>query len=263
MSQSTNQPIQTNHVPADAASEVGRMDYIIRSALSGLRTAIPVKIISVTNAGGLSPIGKVSVQPLVSSVDGNGKAWEHGIIHNVPYMRIQGGTNGIILDPSVGDVGIATVCDRDISTVKNTGKVAAPGSNRKNDMSDMVYLMTIIGAAPTQYVQFNSSGITIHSPVKVNITAPQIDATATTQVHLTAPNVTVDAATVFRVNSAAIELNGPITQISGSGTAEFAGNITTPGTVTATTDVVGGGKSVKSHKHGGVTTGGGQTGVPV
>lgn len=248
MSQSTNQPIQTNHVPADAASEVGRMDYIIRSALSGLRTSMPVKVISVTNSGGVSAIGKLSVQPLVSSVDGNGQAWEHGIIHNVPYMRIQGGANGIILDPVVGDIGIATVCDRDISTVKNTGAIAAPGSNRKNDMSDMVYLMTIIGAAPTQYVQFNSSGITILSPTKVTISAPTVQ---------------VDASSVFRVNSAAIQLNGPITQVSGSGNAAFAGNITTPGTVTATTDVVGGGKSLNSHKHGGVTTGGGQTGVPV
>ena len=257
MSQETNPPIQTNHVASDAASEVGRMNFIIRSALSGLRTAMPVKVISVSNAGGISPIGTVDVQPLVSAVDGNGTAWAHGIIYNVPYMRIQGGSNGIILDPIVGDVGIATVCDRDISTVKNTGAVSAPGSNRKNDMSDMVYLMTIIGAAPTQYIQFNSSGITVHSPVKVNITAPEIDATATTLVHLTAPTVTVDASSVFRVNSAAIQLNGPITQVSGSGDAAFAGNITTPGDVTAN------GTSVHTHKHGGVQTGSGQTGVPV
>lgn len=257
MSQSTNQPIQTNHVPADNASDVGRMDFIVRSALSGLRTAIPVKVVAVTNSGGLSPIGTVDVQPLVSSVDGNGQSWAHGIIHGVPYMRIQGGSNGVILDPVVGDIGIGTVCDRDISTVKNTGAVAAPGSNRKNDMSDMVYLMTIIGAAPTQYIQFNSSGITVHSPIKVNITAPEIDATADTLVHLTAPTITMDASSVFRVNSAAIQLNGPITQVSGSGNATFAGNITTPGDVTAN------GTSVHTHKHGGVTTGGGQTGTPV
>jgi len=116
---------------------------------------------------------------LVSAVDGNGQAWAHGIIHNVPYMRIQGGSNGVILDPVVGDIGIGTVCDRDISTVKSTGAVAAPGSNRKNDMSDMVYLMTIIGAAPTQYIQFNSSGITILSPTQVTITAPNISSSGT------------------------------------------------------------------------------------
>lgn len=240
MSQSTNS-IQTNHVPADAASEVGRMDYIIRSALSGLRTAIPVKVISVTNSGGVSAIGKVSVQPLVSSVDGNGQTWEHGIIHNVPYMRIQGGSNGVILDPVVGDVGIATVCDRDISTVKNTGAVSAPGSNRKNDMSDMVYLMTIIGAAPSQYIQFNSSGITILSPTKVKINAPNVEINAGTECKITAPTIT---------------LNGALNQTSGAA-ATFSGSMTVTGDVTAA------GTSVHTHKHGGVTTGGGQTGTPV
>lgn len=179
MSQSTNQPIQTNHVPADNASEVGRMDFIIRSALSGVRTSIPVQVISVTNNGSLTGIGRVAVQPLVSSVDGAGQAWPHGIIYNVPYMRLTAGANGIIIDPVVGDIGIATVADRDISTVKNTAEVSAPGSNRKHDLSDMVYLMSIISDPPTQYIQFNSSGLTIHSPTAITITAPTINSSGT------------------------------------------------------------------------------------
>lgn len=178
MSQQTNSVV-SNHVASDNASDVGRINFIIRTALSGLRTAIPVMIKSVTNSGGVSPIGTVSVQPLVSAVDGSGVTWPHGIIYNVPYLRIQGGANGIILDPVVGDIGLAIVCDRDISTVKNTQKISAPGSTRKNDMSDMVYLQTIIGAAPTQYVQFNSSGITILSPTAVKIQAPAINSNGT------------------------------------------------------------------------------------
>lgn len=39
--------------------------------------------------------------------------------------------------------------------------------------------------------------------------------------------------------------------------------ITIHGTVTVTGDVIADGISLKTHKHGGVTTGGGQTGVPV
>jgi len=256
MYQSTNQPIQTNHVPADNASEVGRMDFIVRSALSGLRTAIPVKVVAVTNSGGVSPIGTVDVQPLVSSVDGNGQAWAHGIIHGVPYMRIQGGANGVILDPVVGDIGIGTVCDRDISTVKNTGAVAAPGSNRKNDMSDMVYLMTIIGQAPTQYVQFNSSGITILSPTKVTINAPNVEVDASTMVKVVSPNVEIDASSACTINAPSIVLNGAVSQTSG-GAATFSGSMTVTGDVTAA------GTSLHTHKHGGVTTGGGQTGTPV
>ena len=171
VSQGTSGGVTSNLVPADYASEIGKLKFVINSALAGLKVAMPVKVISVSNSGGLSPIGTVNVQPMVSMLDGSGEAWPHGIIHNVPYMRIQGGANGIILDPAIGDIGIATVCDRDISTVQNTGKVSAPGSLRKNDMSDMVYLMTIIGSAPTQYIQFNSAGITITSPTAVTINA--------------------------------------------------------------------------------------------
>ena len=185
MSQETNNGIITNLVPADYSSEIERLKAIINNSLSGLRTAMPVKIISVSNNGGLSPIGTVNVQPMVSMLDGSGNAWPHGIIYTVPYMRIQGGANGIILDPAIGDIGIATVCDRDISTVQNTGKVSTPGSLRKHDMSDMVYLMTIIGAAPTQYIQFNSAGITITSPTAVTINADvTINGTLTNNGHL-------------------------------------------------------------------------------
>lgn len=256
MSQTTNQPIQTNLVAGDDLSEIGRLDFVIKSALSGLRTAIPVKVVSVTNSGGVSPVGKLDVQPLVSMLDGSGTIWNHGTIYNVPYMRIQGGSNGIILDPAVGDIGIATVCDRDISGVKNTGKVSAPASNRKNDLSDMVYLMTIIGAAPTQYVQFNSSGITILSPTKVTITAPNAQINASTACNVTTANMTIDASSACTINAPSIVLNGAISQ-TGGGAAQFSGSMTVTGDVSAQ------GTSVHTHRHSGVTPGGGDTGGPV
>jgi phage baseplate assembly protein gpV len=205
-------------VAGDNASDVGRLQFVIRAALSGLRTAMPVRVEAVTNDGGLSPIGTVDVQPLVSSVDGDEGTWEMPLISNVPYMRIQGGTNGIIIDPVVGDIGIATTCDRDISTVKNTSDISAPGSVRKHDMSDIVYLMTIIGAEPTQYVQFNTEGITINSPNAITINAPEINS---------------------------------------NGTWNHTG------TITASGDVEGSGTSLHTHIHGGVQTGGGQTGTPI
>jgi len=193
--------LQTNHVPADNASEIGRLNFIIKSAMSGLRTAMPVKVLSVTNSGGVSPVGYLSVQPLVNAVDGNLNSWIHAPIYNVPYMRIQGGSNGIILDPVVGDIGIATICDRDITTVKSAKKVSAPGSNRKNDMSDMVYLMTIIGAAPTQYVQFNSSGITITSPTNVTINAPTAVVNSSTNVTMNTPLLKVSGDIIDNYNT--------------------------------------------------------------
>ena len=199
MSQKTN--IQTNHVASDNASEVNRLNYIIKTALSGLRTAMPVQIMSVTNSGGVSSIGYVGVKPLISNLDGEGQVWEHATIYNVPYMRIQGGSNGIILDPVVGDIGLAIVCDRDITTVKNAKKVSAPGSLRKNDMSDMVYLMTIIGAAPTQYVQFSSSGITITSTNNVTVNAPTAIVNSTTNVTMNTPILKVSGDIIDNYNT--------------------------------------------------------------
>ena len=51
----------------------------------------------------------------------------------------------------------------------------------------MVYLMTIIGSAPTQYVQFNSSGITITSPVNVTVNAPTAIVNSSTSVTMNTP----------------------------------------------------------------------------
>lgn len=174
MSQQTS-----NFVTADNSSDIGRMKFIIATALSGIRTAIPVQIMSVTNNGGVSPIGTVSVKVLVQAKDGNGNAIPHGTIYNCPYMRVQGGTNAIILDPQVGDIGLGIVCDRDISAVQNARSEAPPGSSRKNNLSDMVYLTTIISATtPVQYIQFNDSGITINTQNKIILNGNEVDINA-------------------------------------------------------------------------------------
>jgi phage baseplate assembly protein V len=50
--------------------------------------------------------------------------------------------------------------------------------------------------------------------------------------------------------------------VSITGNLAIDGDLTATGTATADTDVVGGGKSLKGHKHLGVTAGGGVSGVP-
>lgn len=47
-----------------------------------------------------------------------------------------------------------------------------------------------------------------------------------------------------------------------TGDVTITGNVSVSGTVEASTDVIGGGKSLKGHKHGGVTAGSAQTGAP-
>lgn len=71
-------------------------------------------------------------------------------------------------------------------------------------------------------------------------------------------DVTTTGETSF--TASAFEFTGPATFVS---PATFNENVQVDKTLTATTDVVGGGKSLKLHKHGGVSTGGAQTTAPV
>jgi phage baseplate assembly protein V len=51
--------------------------------------------------------------------------------------------------------------------------------------------------------------------------------------------------------------------VEAPGGTSWTGNIDVEGTVTASEDVIGGGKSLKGHKHSGVQAGAAQTGAPV
>ncbi len=59
-----------------------------------------------------------------------------------------------------------------------------------------------------------------------------------------------------------VELDADTTITVNSPTTNWTGDINVTGTVTATTDVVGGGISLNSHTHSGVQSGGSSTGGP-
>lgn len=210
-----------------AASQFNSISFLVNQILNGKNVAGLVQIKAVTNTGGLSPVGFVDVQPMVNQLDGNGNAIPHGTIHNLIYFRLQGGANAVIIDPQVGDIGFAVFADRDISAVKATKAIGNPGSSRRADMADGAYFGGFLNGTPTQYIQFSAGGISVTSPTKITLTAPVVEIDASTNVAINTPVVAASA------------------------------------TITAATDVVGGGKSLKTHVHSGVSTGGSNTGGPV
>lgn len=147
--------------------------FMIRQQMANLNTSMPVQVLSVSGIG-VEPVGFVSIRILVDQVTGNDMTISHGEITNVPYMRLQGGTNAVIIDPEVGDIGMACFCSRDISAVKNARQSAPPGSRRMYDFSDCMYVGGFLNAAPAQYIQFTAGGIIVHSPVKVRAEAPTV-----------------------------------------------------------------------------------------
>jgi hypothetical protein len=159
---------------------------------------------------------------------------QHGTTYHLPYMRVQGGKNAFICDPAVGDIGFAVICDRDISTVKNTKAAANPATSRRFSISDGLYVGGVLNDTPEQYIQFTDTGITIAD--KNN-------------------NTLVSSATgwaftgVVTINGA-LQLGGNIESVTGG---TYSGNFSTSGTITAA------GVGLASHHHV-APSGGGNTG---
>jgi hypothetical protein len=192
--------------PADSSTEPSAHHAVINAIIGRLATTAIVQVLAVTNAGGVSPVGFVDVQPMVNQMDGAGNPTPHGTIHNMPYFRLQGGTSAIILDPVVGDIGIAVFCSRDILQVKRTKAIANPGTAGRFDWADGLYIGGVLNGVPTQYIQFSNTGIAISTPNTLTVTA----------------NNTV--------------INSPVTV---NGTTTLTGNVATTGTLTNNSHSVG------------------------
>lgn len=164
--------LQTAH---NTASDFSAHEFLIKMAINKIWVSTLVQVKAVTNAGGLSPVGYVDVQPMVNMLDGANNATPHGTIYHIPYLRLQGGTNAIILDPVINDIGICVFAHSDITSVKNTGAISNPNSGRNNAPADGLYIGGVLNGVPQQYIMFAGGGISVISPTKVTISAPNLE----------------------------------------------------------------------------------------
>lgn len=137
-----------------STSDYNSILSIIKQVLGETRTVTLVQIVKVTVSDAVGPVGFCDVLPIVNMLDGLGTAYKHSNVFGLCYFRLQGGPNAVIMDPKIGDIGIAVISDRDISTVKKTKKQGNPGSRRRFSLSDGIYLGGVLNGAPTQYVRF-------------------------------------------------------------------------------------------------------------
>jgi hypothetical protein len=160
--------------PGTSASEYNALAFVVGQLLQKMQTVTLVRVVAVSNDGGVSPVGTVDVQPLVNQMSGDRKPTPHGTVYGVPYFRLQGGTDAVILDPKVGDIGMCAFASRDISAVKVAKAPANPGSFRMYDWADGLYFGGLLNGAPTQYVRFYAGGVDVVSPGVVTIQAPTV-----------------------------------------------------------------------------------------
>lgn len=160
--------------PNTRVNQFNAVTFVVEEILSVRNHTALVKVVAVRSAGEVAEVGFVDVQIMINQIDGDGKAWPHVTVNNVPYMRLQGGANAIIIDPQVNDIGMCVFADRDISAVKATRAVANPGSMRRADIADGLYVGGFLNAAPQQYMRFTTAGIEIVSPTQIKLSSPDI-----------------------------------------------------------------------------------------
>lgn len=146
--------------PNDFGSDFNVTCFIVRQMMAQMDTMKLVQVKAVTGGGGaIAAAGTVDVLPLVNQIDGNNNATPHGTVYGIPWWRLQGGDSAVICDPVVGDIGYVSVADRDISSVKTNKAQANPGSNRKFNISDGIYVGGTLNDVPVQYLLLNADGV--------------------------------------------------------------------------------------------------------
>jgi hypothetical protein len=210
---------------SDSTTDFAKHSFLITQILARVRTMCLVEVMASTNDGEVVPPGTVNVRPLVNLIDGEGNASSHGMIFNIPVFRLQGGGNAIILDPEIGDIGWMAVADRDISSVKVNRARSNPGTFRRFDLCDGVYMGALLGNAPNQYVAFTPTGITIADmnenvitmgPAGITMTAPAgITMTAPAGITMTAPGVVSQSGTTTTTTPSSIVINAATVSVNG------------------------------------------------
>ena len=146
--------------PFSDASDYNAISFIIARALDEVQTLSIVQVKAVDTGA-----QTVDVLVLVNLISGGNLSIPHGVISARPYLRLQGGSSAIILDPVAGDIGLMVFASRDLSAVIAAKGAANPGSQRRFSWSDGIYFGGILNADATQYIQFlpGAAGLKVES----------------------------------------------------------------------------------------------------
>ena len=209
------------------------------SLITNVNTAIPCKVVAIEKQEqrGVNIVGFVDIQLMIEQTNGQKKGNETAIICNVPYVRIQGGTNAVIIDPEINDLGVAIFASRDITNFKEARRQTPPATWRKFSISDAIYIGGIRNQKPVQYIHFRNDGIEIYSPKRVHITTPTV--------LIDSDNTTINTSAKTTINAnGGCEINAETTNngnVKINGNTEISGNLLVGGIIGQTGEGGGGG----------------------
>lgn len=209
------------------------------SLITNVNTAIPCKVVAIEKQEqrGVNIVGFVDIQLMIEQTNGQKKGNETAIVCNVPYVRIQGGTNAVIIDPEINDLGVAIFASRDITNFKEARRQTPPATWRKFSISDAIYIGGIRNQKPVQYIHFRNDGIEIYSPKRVHITTPTV--------LIDSDNTTINTSAKTTINAnGGCEINAETTNngnVKINGNTKISGNLLVGGIIGQTGEGGGGG----------------------
>nr|WP_208295340.1 Gp138 family membrane-puncturing spike protein [Serratia plymuthica] len=230
------------------------------SVSTGLRVACP-GIIQSFNADAVTATIQPAVKAPVRQADGSVVSVALPLLVDVPVHFQRGGGVTLTFPITEGDECLVIFSDRCIDYWWQNGGVQEPVDPRQHHLADAFALV-----GPQSQAKKISGISTTTAQLRTDDGAAfiELDPGSHAVTVTTLGKLTASAQGGTEINSPEIVLNGNVT-INGNlsqGMGAGGGTATMLGPVNVTNDVNAGGISLQTHKHGGVETGGGQTGGP-
>lgn len=247
-------------IPSQVGGEQNMATALTDDIMSNLRVALP-GIIQSFDPETVTCVVQPAVKGYESDDAGKKSSLSLPLLVDIPIIFPRGGGVTLTFPVKAGDECLLIFADRCIDFWWQNGGVQEPVDGRMHDMSDA---FAIVGpqsqAQKISGISTNAAQLrTDDGTAFIELDPSSHAVTVTTPGKLTA---SVQGGT--EINSPEIVLNGNVT-INGNlsqGMGDGGGTATMLGPVNVTNDVNAGGISLQTHKHGGVETGGGQTGGP-
>lgn len=250
------------------------MEELLKAAfwnqMNKVFTALPCIVVNVQND--LKEL-RVDVQPTLNTLYQDKTTTPRPVIINVPVIFPATSTSALTMPVNVGDTMLCIFSMRAMEVWgESDGKPTTPNNHAKFNKKDA---MAIAGLFPRKNSINNQSKRTLPHNTKDTVLAHNIGKsneveirlkangdvkiTSSTKVEVVCANAVVNATGSLAVTSPTSTFNGNVVV---NGNVNSTGTITAPNVV-GTTDVTGGGKSLLSHLHSAVMSGGSNSGPPV
>ncbi|OAJ35358.1 Gp138 family membrane-puncturing spike protein [Piscirickettsia salmonis] len=247
----------------------------LESRLCDVHTSIPGRIASYD-----AKTQKANIQPVIKKKLRDGRSFSMPVITDIPVMFPSAGGGLLSFPAKQGDTGLLFFCERSIDQwMTGNNDEAEPLGNHKHNYTDAVFIPGLYPYSKTlnadpintelkfsgnQIILKPDGSIVINAPKSVTINTETYNVNATKQVNFKSPLHIFDGEVQVTQSFSNPALTASASSKASSFTGDIysSGNINSDKAITGKTDVIAGGISLKSHKHGGIEPGGGTTSTP-